>query len=296
VTARQRTADIDPLFFCRLRDTIGLSVSERAPVPERDLIFDLGMFDGSDTAFYLAKGFRVVAVEARPDLCRAARARFAGELRGGQLTIVERAIWSTADERLPFYVRSGWSSAFRQSAERDGEASEIIEVRTTTLRRLISEFGVPHFLKCDLEGAEDIVIDELPDLPEKPSFLSVEDPTGDGASRLAAVGYDRFQMVNQGHLRLYRPPRPALEGRYVSTTFDGRCSGLFGFELNSAHWVDNDRLQRQMRLWRSLRERTVNPVVAFATKRWGKLTRRGWLIPSGWSDIHATTAATLRAA
>ena len=40
-------------------------------MPYRDLIFDLGMFDGSDTSFYLAKGFRVVALEARADLCAA---------------------------------------------------------------------------------------------------------------------------------------------------------------------------------------------------------------------------------
>jgi len=265
-------------------------------VSERDLIFDLGMFDGSDTAYYLAKGFRVVALEARPDLCRTARSRFAEELRSRRLTIVERALWSAADEQVPFYVRSGWSSTFRESAERDGEGSEIVEVRTTTLSRLISECGVPHFLKSDLEGAEDIVIDQLRDLPEKPPFTSLEDPTGDKASRLAAIGYDRFQMVNQGHLRLYRSPRPALEGRHVDVTFDGRCSGLFGFDLNTAHWVDHDRLQSQMRLWQSLRDRTVNPIVGIACKRWGKLTRRGWLIPSGWSDIHATTEEALRRA
>lgn len=263
-------------------------------MPKRDLISDLGMFDGSDTAFYLSKGFRVVALEARSDLCNAARVRFADELRSGQLIIVERAIWSLEDVRLPFYVRSAWSSAFRQSAERDGGASEVIYIRTTTSPRLISEFGVPHFLKCDLEGAEDIVIEKLRDLPEKPSFMSVEDPTGDAAGRLAAIGYDRFQMVNQGHLRLYQPPHPALEGHYVGTAFDGKCSGLFGFELNSAHWVDHDHLQRQMRLWQLLRQRSVNPIVGFACKRWGKFTRRGWLIPGGWSDIHATTAETLR--
>jgi hypothetical protein len=39
------------------------------------------MFDGSDTAFYLAKGFRVVSVEARPDLCAQGRLRFADEPR-----------------------------------------------------------------------------------------------------------------------------------------------------------------------------------------------------------------------
>lgn len=34
----------------------------------RDLIFDIGANNGDDTAFYLKKGFRVVAIEADPAL------------------------------------------------------------------------------------------------------------------------------------------------------------------------------------------------------------------------------------
>src|SRR5690348_14857053 len=40
------------------------------------LIYDVGLCDGDDTAFYLAKGFRVVAVEANPALVAAAKQRF----------------------------------------------------------------------------------------------------------------------------------------------------------------------------------------------------------------------------
>ena len=36
--------------------------------PQPKLIIDLGMNDGSDTLFYLKKGFNVVAVEADPTL------------------------------------------------------------------------------------------------------------------------------------------------------------------------------------------------------------------------------------
>ena len=33
-----------------------------------DLIYDIGMNHGEDTAYYLSKGFRVIAIEANPGL------------------------------------------------------------------------------------------------------------------------------------------------------------------------------------------------------------------------------------
>ena len=59
---------------------------------QRDLIFDFGMHDGSDTAYYLRKGFRVVAVEANPELVAAGQSRFRAEIAEGRLTIVNKAI------------------------------------------------------------------------------------------------------------------------------------------------------------------------------------------------------------
>ena len=40
------------------------------------LILDLGMNNGDDTAYYLTRGFRVVALDANPALCEGARKRF----------------------------------------------------------------------------------------------------------------------------------------------------------------------------------------------------------------------------
>jgi hypothetical protein len=40
------------------------------------LIYDVGMCDGADTAFYLAKGFRVIAIEANPTLVERNRVLF----------------------------------------------------------------------------------------------------------------------------------------------------------------------------------------------------------------------------
>ncbi len=35
---------------------------------ERDLVFDIGVNNGEDTAYYLRRGFRVVGVDANPDM------------------------------------------------------------------------------------------------------------------------------------------------------------------------------------------------------------------------------------
>ena len=42
-----------------------------------ELVFDIGMHNGDDTAYYLSRGYRVLAVEANPSLCASARERFA---------------------------------------------------------------------------------------------------------------------------------------------------------------------------------------------------------------------------
>src|ERR1051326_5291102 len=71
--------------------------------PMEMLVFDVGMNVGMDTAFYLSKGCRVIAVEANPVLCEQARHRFANALRSGQLIIEEVGV---ADDvgTATFYV------------------------------------------------------------------------------------------------------------------------------------------------------------------------------------------------
>src|SRR5205809_494944 len=126
------------------------------PQAASDLIFDLGLHHGDDTDFYLRKGFRVVALEANPELCRLARQRFAVSLEDGHLTIVNKALDREAGRTATFYLRTDkddWSSLDPEIAARGGGALTPIEVETTTLDVLAAEHGVPHYLKVDLEGA-----------------------------------------------------------------------------------------------------------------------------------------------
>jgi FkbM family methyltransferase len=190
-------------------------------------IFDLGMHEGCDTEFYLKKGFRVVAVEANPQFLPAVRERLASYLTSGQLQIVNRVLAERDGGSVPFYVRAdkgGWSSIHRAAAERDGISSTRIDVASTTLAGLVAQFGVPYFIKCDLEGADELVAKQLGTAAEKPCFASFEASPQDDRliDLLVAAGFGRFQVVNQGYLELWRPPRPAREGAYVEQRFHGK--------------------------------------------------------------------------
>ena len=66
-------------------------MNSRVPLVN-DLVYDVGLHKGEDSAFYLAKGYRVVAFEANPDLTSMCRARFSSEILAERLTIVEGAI------------------------------------------------------------------------------------------------------------------------------------------------------------------------------------------------------------
>ena len=55
-------------------------------------VFDFGMYDASDTLYYLENGYNVVAVEANPSLVDSARSRLAAYVNAGSLTLINRAI------------------------------------------------------------------------------------------------------------------------------------------------------------------------------------------------------------
>jgi hypothetical protein len=52
---------------------------------ECDLIYDVGIHDGNDTAYYLAEGYRVLAIDANPAHIERATKRFEHELNDERL-------------------------------------------------------------------------------------------------------------------------------------------------------------------------------------------------------------------
>src|SRR6202035_564320 len=97
------------------------------------------------------RGFRVVAIEANPMLARALECRFAGKPVCGE----DVCIGPSEAQRVPFWVNQDnySSSAFdHELATRDGTSAEMIELPSVTMRNLLDRWGVPHYLKIDIEG------------------------------------------------------------------------------------------------------------------------------------------------
>jgi FkbM family methyltransferase len=280
-----------------------------------DLIIDVGMHTGEDTAFYLAKGFRVVAVEANPSLVRAGERRFAADIADGQLRVVHAAI-ADRDEPVELFVavghytRSTTTAAYLAGNEARGIRHKRIQVPGVRFEAVLADVGIPYYLKVDIEGSDHLCIDALAAFDECPTHVSRELPNGQpevgirAIEALHALGYRRFKLVDPSLQRWERCPLPPLEGRYVPARFDGFCTGPFGEEA-PGRWVDVDRAVRgyqqfvtarpseEERARRLERVRTSPLVHALASAVWRSRSRplmdrynrwRG----AGWLDVHAT--------
>ena len=127
--------------------------------------------------FYLKRGFSVVALDANPALCERAEKRFQAAIGERRLKIVNAAIWDKSGQ-TNFYINldnDHWSSLDVTWAARNASNCKEIAVECVTLGSLFGEFGVPYYLKVDVEGVDQSVIEQLRSSHELPLFVSVED-------------------------------------------------------------------------------------------------------------------------
>jgi FkbM family methyltransferase len=236
---------------------------------DRELIFDVGMNNGADTAYYLHRGFRVVSVEANPELCRQARTRFSDALATRRLVIENVAIHQMEGTRQ-FYLSEvdEWSSFDERIAARDGHRTTAIQVRCVPLLSLLEKYGVPHYLKIDIEGADSYCLEALQRLDTRPKYVSLEDSSsvGEHVCQLQGLSYRKFKLIDQRTYlfrsqyvseplwarivgRARRKSRNLMHGRWRNDwSFVLGSSGPFG-EDTDKWWVGADRLLQLRNCW-----------------------------------------------
>ena len=204
---------------CTLGEACEESVSREA------LAFDIGFFNGDDTALLLMQGYKVVAIEANAELVEQGRRRFAAALRNGQLVLLHRALaWSAETEGVvrPFYVNrhnQQWSSFHKAVGCRPaswpatqptmsaavGPDCDERPVRGESCMALFATYGTPLLLKLDIEGSEGPCIDALLQGTRRPSYLVMETMPHSRAvgvyAKLHALGYESFKWVDQTRLK-----------------------------------------------------------------------------------------------
>jgi FkbM family methyltransferase len=163
------------------------------------LVFDVGMYDGSDTEYYLESGYRVVAIEANPNLANAARQRFANDVANGRLTVVNAAIAEGEDEvELTICGEDLGSSSTIGSMVVDRIPMGSYKVPAIGFAKLVEQFGVPDYLKIDIEGADGICVVGIT-AANRPPLLSFEVGNDFLAllDHLSVVGYTEYKLISQ---------------------------------------------------------------------------------------------------
>lgn len=177
---------------------------------ERDVVFDIGAYKGEDTAYYLRRGFRVLAVEANPESAEFCRQRFHAEIRAGRLVLLNQGI-AAEEGPVTFFLSEGnqgrWSSLYPALASRENVAARPVTVQATSLRSLVREYGVPFYLKVDIQGAEHLCLRDIDgvDAPRYVSFYANEGRLED-LFLVARAGYTRFKLIDQLTFRQAVPP------------------------------------------------------------------------------------------
>ena len=241
---------------------------------QNNLIFDIGLHKGFDANFYLRKGFRVIGVEAREDLCEIARQNNSQYIANGRLEIVSGALYDVSGASVEFFIndhKDDWGSLYRGAAEQDGSDARQVSVTTVSLTDLFQKFGIPYYIKCDIEGGDALFVEQLLHSDRRPTYVSIEATSPDDIAKLRACGYNSFQVVNQHLNPAIELPYPALEGTYIETQFTLEMSGPFGRELPAERWNDFRTTIKRLLDWYDLRDRDITLAV-------------------GWLDIHARVA------
>jgi FkbM family methyltransferase len=206
---------------------------------ESDLIYDIGLFDGDDTAYYLHQGNRVVSVDANPNMIERAKQRFSKELSQGRLTLCNYAI-SMEEGAVRFNVSDvpEWSSVYVSIASRNGTPYREVEVPTTRIGSLFEKHGLPYYVKIDIEGNDRLVLMGI-DPKNKPQFISAESECqGDKAELteeecienldlMHKAGYTRFKMIYQTDFTAVRPSGAGAFFKQLTTSMThGRLNKL----------------------------------------------------------------------
>lgn len=165
---------------------------------DKQLIFDLGFYNGDTSLQYLRDGFKVIGVDCNP-LLMFNDSEIEQYLKDGLLKIEKKCVTEKDNDIVNFYVQPSqmvWSSTNIKIAERLNK-SECYEVETITLASLIEKYGTPIYCKIDIEGNDVIALKSLFDIEEKPLYVSCETECIGNENPYAIDGLENINVLNE---------------------------------------------------------------------------------------------------
>jgi FkbM family methyltransferase len=267
-----------------------------------DLVYDVGLHKGEDSAFYLAKGYRVVAFEANDDLISSCRARFSREIAAGRMTLVEGAVSTSSKPTARFYKHpiTVWGTTNTKWVARNLEAGESkpVDVPVVNFADMLRNTGMPSFMKIDIEGADTLCLEALLGFDQRPWSVSIESSQVWAELEaefdlLERLGYYRFAVVQQATLPGRKIVTRTLDGGPLTFSFEADASGAFGSDIGP--WMGRtEAMARYKRVF--LAYRLLGHDLVRKTKLGrgllGQAQRYLGIPLPGWYDTHAARSST----
>jgi FkbM family methyltransferase len=265
-----------------------------------DLIYDVGMHRGEDTAYYLAKGYRVVAFEAHPELVRHAELRFTEALSEARLEIVRGAIADVPGDNVTFFIHSTvseWGTVDQAWVARNDRligGSAPVTVPKVNVAAVLERTGMPFYMKVDIEGADGICFDAIRRFTSRPRYVSLESSkTRNGFEReltmLRRLGYDEFALIQQATIGGSTIETHTRSGRSLTYQFEPAASGGFGIDITG--WTDQNGAIRAYRIPRAMYALfgDQGPIrrTRLGNRALSRLSAYSPVPLPGWHDTHA---------
>jgi hypothetical protein len=182
-----------------------------------------------------------------------------------------------------------------------GQPSVPTEVKRVDMLTVLRSFGIPFYVKIDVEGADYLVVEALKNFDVRPQYLSLEaNKTNFNELRaemdlLIDLGYTKFKVVQQETIGGSRLKSRTLDDWPLDYVFESCASGPFGADLPGSWLSYADTLKEYEAIFRRYKlfgeyapvNRLPEKVQTFAKKLYKAGTGYRGPLP-GWFDTHAS--------
>lgn len=200
----------------------------------KTLAYDIGAYNGDTTDCILKYYDEVICIDANPNIIDELNIKYKDD---PNVKIIEGCISDSLDKQSKFYVSSNQElcSIYKNMADSyiwlTGESKEIL-VDNINIVNIINQYGLPKYMKIDIEGADVIALNQLSVLNKLPNFISCElqwtsiekDADVLILNKLKELGYTKFYIYNN-------------VSNCINNIYNVSWDKCIDFENNNEYWM-----------------------------------------------------------
>ena len=169
------------------------------------------------------------------------------------------------------------------------------------MAQIYRSYGIPYYLKVDVEGVDRLVVEELNAFEERPQYLSLESEKRDFDQLVAemelldSLGYNKFKIVQQQFIPGTKFTTHAIDGQLFDYVFQSDASGPFGDDLPQPWLTYGQALKEYKSIYRRYKffgdysyfQNMPGKAQEVVRGLYGMITGYRGPLP-GWFDTHAS--------